>query len=210
MGLPIKTVCDLGLAELFCDFSMTASAEVAVGPHRREAEERAVDCECPLARMEYLERRAFDPGVGQAIVEQRERGDGTGLPAGCSGKHSSLAGKILTVARAYNALISFSPDRGPLPPHQALALMRGAGGSTFDEQVLEHFIRCLGVYPVGGVVETHCGQRGLVIENNPDMPQLLTVRLLRPNRERAVFGRETMRDWQAERIARAYPIFAPA
>lgn len=138
----------------------------------------------------------------------RERG--TGRAAGCAGEKIALAPTILAIAHTYAALIRFSPGKSPLSPHEALAQMQGRHGSEYDNAALEHFIRCLGVYPVGGVVETQCGQRGLVIENNPDTPHVLTVRLLRPAAQRGAFGPEAARSWQAEQIATAYPLIAPA
>lgn len=204
-GLPAKDVCDLGLAGLLCDWGSTAFIGHAAARPGPEAGEAGVE-RAHLPTGGTCRERALDPGLTRAA----EAGQGCrSRAAGCAGEKIALAARIHAIARNYAALLRPGPGRNPLPPHQALAWMQ-ARGSDFDGAMLGHFIRCLGMYPVGGVVETHCGQRGLVIENNPDMPQLFTVRLLRPLSERAAFGPETTRSWQAEQIARACPLIAPA
>jgi hypothetical protein len=40
-------------------------------------------------------------------------------------------------------------------------------GRAFEEALLEQFIQCIGIYPVGGAVELNTGEAGLVIAQNP-------------------------------------------
>lgn len=207
-GLPAREVCHMGLAGLFWDWGRADSAGDAAAPRRRETGEAAV------ARAHFqtgmpCREPARDAGLRRTLKEEPECPHGAGRAAECAAEKIAAAGKIITMAHAYAALIGFNPRKSPLPPHQALARMQARQGSEYDGKLLEHFIRCLGIYPVGGVVQTHCGQRGLVIENNPDMPHRLTVRLLRPASQRAAFGPETTQNWQAKQIATAYPLIAP-
>jgi hypothetical protein len=49
----------------------------------------------------------------------------------------------------------------------------------FDALLVEKFIQCLGIYPVGTVVELSTGEVGIVITNNPEtrlFPKILLVR----------------------------------
>ena len=64
-------------------------------------------------------------------------------------------------------------------PHRAFSGSRGQARTrrsyahsvreprAFEETLLEQFIQCIGIYPVGGAVELNTGEAGLVIAQNP-------------------------------------------
>ena len=48
----------------------------------------------------------------------------------------------------------------------------------FDELLVEKFIQCVGIYPLGSVVELRTGQIGIVISSSPDarlFPKIMLV-----------------------------------
>ena len=52
-------------------------------------------------------------------------------------------------------------------------------GDLFDAELVEDFIQCIGIYPVGSVVELSTGEVGVVISVEPDqrlMPKVMLVR----------------------------------
>jgi hypothetical protein len=56
--------------------------------------------------------------------------------------------------------------------------MYGLAASHFKEDLLEEFIRCLGIYPVGSIVELSNGEIGVVLTVNREhhlLPSLLLV-----------------------------------
>lgn len=219
-GLPARSARDLGLQALFCDWDRPDLAAETAAPHGRAAGKAAAGAHRPPSA-QGREPGACYPGGAQSGQDKQtgkheqsgtqEQARGRGGCAGTSpaGAKLALPADIPAIARRYAALISFMPGAEPLSPHQALARMRARVDSAFDPEALEHFIRCLGLYPVGGVVETQAGQRGLVIENTPDAPHLLTVRLLRPAGQGAAFGPAPAQSWQARQIAKAYPLSPP-
>jgi hypothetical protein len=61
----------------------------------------------------------------------------------------------------------------------ALKSMYDWRGTLFDENLIEGFIRCLGVYPIGSTLELNNGEIGIVISASPEnrlFPKLLLVR----------------------------------
>jgi len=49
----------------------------------------------------------------------------------------------------------------------------------FDELLVEKFIQCVGIYPLGSVVELRTGQVGIVISSRPDarlFPKIMLIR----------------------------------
>ena len=54
-----------------------------------------------------------------AATQHHERYDGTGYPEGLSGKHISLAGRIVSIADAYDVMTAARSYKKPLPAAQA-------------------------------------------------------------------------------------------
>ncbi len=57
-------------------------------------------------------------------------------------------------------------ETGYATPHEALKAMYGRKG-TFDQMLLATFIRNIGVYPPGSIVELSNGLTGMVMTSNP-------------------------------------------
>ena len=55
----------------------------------------------------------------------------------------------------------------PISPSDALKVLYNSRGKLFDSFLVEQFIRCIGVFPVGSTVELNGGELGIVIAQNP-------------------------------------------
>jgi putative nucleotidyltransferase with HDIG domain len=78
-----------------------------------------------------------------AIAQHHERVDGKGYPRGLEGERMALEARILSVADAYDAMITERPYRKPLAREAAVAELVRCSGSQFDPTVVEHFIELL-------------------------------------------------------------------
>jgi hypothetical protein len=58
------------------------------------------------------------------------------------------------------------PYAEPLSPSGALSYLYKERGSGFHADLVEQFIQCVGVFPVGSVVELNSGEVGIVITQN--------------------------------------------
>lgn len=95
--------------------------------------------------------------------EHHLKADLSGYPALGWRKSPSLSGRIIAVADAYDALTSARVYRRvPMSGDRALGVMRLGGGNAFDPLVLKAFIRMLGVYPLGTLLELEGGATALV------------------------------------------------
>ena len=54
-----------------------------------------------------------------------------------------------------------------MSPSNALNLIYKGRGTQFQPALVEQFIQCVGVYPVGSAVELNTGETGIVIAQNP-------------------------------------------
>ncbi|OGA15458.1 MAG: hypothetical protein A3I63_02105 [Betaproteobacteria bacterium RIFCSPLOWO2_02_FULL_66_14] len=97
-----------------------------------------------------------------------ERIDGSGYPRGLKKSAAiGLYGGIAGIVDTFTAPTSARPHADKLPPSAALNVLYRARGTLFEPALVEQFIQCIGVFPVGGIVELNTGEIGIVVAQNP-------------------------------------------
>ena len=74
------------------------------------------------------------------VLFHHERWDGSGYPAGLSGRRIPIEARLLAIADAFDAMISPRPYRRPLSHELALAEVEEGAGSQFDPVAAELFV----------------------------------------------------------------------
>ena len=120
--------------------------------------------------MHSVEMIRAAPGLSQAlgdiVMQHHERLDGSGYPQGLRGRQISIDGAIAGLVDSYSALTSVRPYAEQVSPSAALNMLHKVRGTFFDEILVEEFIQCIGIYPVGSTVELNTGEVGIVIAQN--------------------------------------------
>lgn len=105
-----------------------------------------------------------------AALEHHERQNGQGYPQGLQGKNVHVISRFISVVDVYDALTSKRVYKDAIPPIRALGLMYQWRLSDFYPNSVEHFIKCIGVYPVGSFVKLSTGEYGIVTNVTPGHP----------------------------------------
>jgi len=122
------------------------------------------------------------PGVPETAVliasQHHERFDGTGYPDRLKGSQISMFGQMASIVDVYDALTSNRIYHSGMEPVAALKKIFEWSKSHFNEELVHHFIRTIGIYPVGSLVSLKSGRIGVVVD--PDNMNLLhpTVRVI--------------------------------
>ncbi len=117
--------------------------------------------------------------VRRIIVEHHERIDGSGYPTGLRGLQICPLSEIVGIVDMYDALLSGRVGRPALPPAQAIRELYKYGlQGQCDRGWVGRTIRCLGIYPVGSLVELSTGERGVVVVVNPSDALRPTVKIV--------------------------------
>jgi hypothetical protein len=95
-----------------------------------------------------------------------ERYDGSGYPKGLKGGEIGLFGAIAGLVDCFDALTHPRPYGEALSPSNALNLLYKWRDAQFDGPLIEQFIQCIGIFPVGAIVELNSGETGIVIAQN--------------------------------------------
>lgn len=108
------------------------------------------------------------PGITQAALDvaamHHERIDGTGYPLGLKGDEISEVGQMSTIVDVYDALTSVRVYKSAWEPNLALKKLLEWSDHHFNPELVKKYISCLGIYPIGTLVELDSGNVAIVIE----------------------------------------------
>jgi HD-GYP domain-containing protein (c-di-GMP phosphodiesterase class II) len=158
----------LGLLGLLQDIGKTrlpASIMEKKGPLTPEEAESAkkhVEFSAEILR----ETPGVPPKLAELAMLHHERQDGTGYPRGLKGDQIGLYGSMAAIADTFDALTAVRPYAELLSPSSALSFLYKERGTGFHADLVEQFIQCVGVFPVGSVVELNSGETAIVITQN--------------------------------------------
>jgi hypothetical protein len=115
-------------------------------------------------------RMGVAAGAVQVLAQHHEHADGSGFPGRLAGEAMSPAARIVAVVNRYDNLCNPGPRGHPLTPHEAVSLLFAQNRNKFDPAVLSAFIRMMGVYPAGSVVQLTDDRFAMVIAVNSSRP----------------------------------------
>lgn len=108
-----------------------------------------------------------------------ERSNGQGYPAGLREDDITYFARIVGIVDVYDSVTTSHNNRDSINSTEALKNMYNWRNEMFDAGLVEQFIQCLGIYPVGSIVELDNGEVGIVIAVALDkrlQPKLMLVR----------------------------------
>lgn len=141
-----------------------------------------------------LLRRA--PGIGpiplDITLHHHERRDGSGYPDRQAGEAIGELAQMAAIVDVYDAITSDRCYHKGIAPAEAMRKLYEWSKAHFDPVLVQEFMRCVGIYPVGTLVLLESGRLGVVIEAHP--ANLLTpkVNVFFHTRTRAYIRPETV------------------
>ena len=117
------------------------------------------------------------PRVTSVVKTHCERVNGSGFPAHLRGDKIPLLGKIAGIVTYYDETTN-PRNQNPISPSKAVSNLYEARGIEFQEDLVVEFIRAIGLYPTGTLVELNTGEVGVVVEQNFERrlkPKLMIV-----------------------------------
>ncbi|APD91588.1 metal-dependent phosphohydrolase [Alteromonas mediterranea] len=114
--------------------------------------------------VDYLKSTDIAAPLIKTISEHHERLDGLGYPAGTKGNAISKAGRMLAIADMYDALTADRVYKSGMSSQKAFSILMNDAPTRLDQTLVQQFIKCLGVYPVGSLVLLSNDRLGMVLE----------------------------------------------
>ena len=126
----------------------------------------------------------------QVAAQHHERYAGGGYANGVAGDKIGTFGLVSGIVDCYDAITSDRVYHSGMSPYEALTSMYSWRNTDFHPGLIEQFIQCMGIYPVGSLVELSDGSIGVVINVNRRRrlrPRVALV--LKPNKKPYRLGR---------------------
>lgn len=174
--LPKEVVSSLGMGALFHDIGRREipSRILLKKEALTEAEFHLYQQHCQYG-VDIGRTLKFSSAMLRIIGEHHECNDGSGYPKKLNGDSINLLARIVAIANHYDELCNPPNVADALTPHEALSLMFARLRGKFDPKLLQVFIRCLGVYPPGTMVQLANGAIAMVATINTAQPMKPTV-----------------------------------
>lgn len=122
-------------------------------------------------------------GVNHAAIDvaynHHERLDGKGYPRGLRGSQIPHFAKVVAVVDTYDAITSTRCYDGARSSLEALEILYRMRDRQFDPELTLEFIRMIGIFPPGSLVELASGEVGIVLASNPRNRRKPVIKLVR-------------------------------
>jgi putative nucleotidyltransferase with HDIG domain len=165
LGLERTKLDQLGLGALLHDIGkMHVPLEILNKPGKLTDEEFDIVKTHSMSGYNLLHQKEDMPREVLDIVRSHhERINGRGYPDGLTGDLIDQLVQITSIVDVYDAITSDRCYHDGIAPHDALKNMFDWAGDNFAADLVEQFIKCLGIYPIGSMVELNTGHIGIVV-----------------------------------------------
>ncbi len=167
LGLDVDTLNVLGIGALLHDIGKLKLPNEILEKSEplSEQEYQIVQTHVPLG-VSILEGTAIPRAAIEVARCHHERHDGTGYVSGMRRDEIGLFGQIGAIVDYYDAITSDRAYHVGMSAHVALRQMYAGRGQAFHPERVEQFIQCMGIYPIGSIVELNTGEVGVVVAMN--------------------------------------------
>jgi HD-GYP domain-containing protein (c-di-GMP phosphodiesterase class II) len=115
-------------------------------------------------------RMGLSPGALLVLAQHHEMSDGSGFPRGAAGESVDITARIVALVNRYDNLCNAPVPSRSLTPHEALSRIFAQAREKFDPTILSGFIRLMGIYPPGSVVQLSDERYAMVMSVNAARP----------------------------------------
>lgn len=169
LNLEENALQELGLGALLHDIGkMKVPNDILNKPEKLTEQEFAIIQRHPEFGYQALSQ---DKQLPQSTLDiahaHHERSNGRGYPRGLKEETISFFTKIVSIVDVYDAITSNRCYHTGTPANQALDMLFKSRTEHFDDELVDEFIKCIGVYPIGSPVEMNTGEIAIITGINP-------------------------------------------
>lgn len=185
LGLSEQHLSDLGYAALLHDVGEIKISQAVLDKHNRglTPEEKQEMEKHVIYGAELLSKT---PGIPKIAIEvamsHHERVNGKGYPKGLKGDDINYFARLVSVVDVYEIVTNHPGAKVHVSCADALKSIYMMRGNFFDPDLVEEFIKCLGIYPVGSTVQLNNGDIAIVVGSKPGKQLLPTIMVVKDNK----------------------------
>ncbi|MDR0487168.1 MAG: HD-GYP domain-containing protein [Treponema sp.] len=133
----------------------------------------------PMYTSKIITKELLGPHeVNLIALQHHERWDGKGYPARLLGPAIDIGARIVSVADAFEAMVSKKSYRNSMAGYQAMKNLLADNSRRFDPAVIMMFTKIMGIYPIGSIILLNDGSLARVVKVNSNVPLRPTIQIL--------------------------------
>lgn len=168
MKLPAEDLKNLGLGALFHDAGKgDIPARILRALSRTPPEEAFYQAHVGYGIKAVAGMKQMSTSARNIIACHHERWDGSGFPNRLAGEKIPRLARIVAIANRYDNLCNPLDLKQAKTPAEALRQMFRDEAKHYDPELLQRFVKTMGVFPPGSFVGLDNGAVGLVVESDP-------------------------------------------
>jgi len=171
LSVPATVLMELGVGALMHDVGKIALPDrVRLAREDFNAGEAALYRDHVAQGLILGRRMGLSADVQLVIAQHHELADGSGFPSALMLPRMSLPARIVALVNRYDNLCNAASPAQSITPHEALSRLFAQCRTKFDETLLSGFIKMMGIYPPGSVVQLNDDRYAMVMTVNAAHP----------------------------------------
>jgi len=141
----------------------------------------------PIYSSKIVQKELFGSNeVNLIAMQHHERWDGQGYPDKLAGQSIDIGARIISVADAFEAMVSKKSYRPSMGGYQAIKNLLADNARRFDPAVIMAFTRIMGIYPIGSIVKLNDESIARVTSVHTTAPMRPIIQLLIDNKKQVL------------------------
>lgn len=182
LGFNEQQLSDLGYASLLHDVGEIKVSQSILDKHSRgltPEEKKEMELHTEFGAEILLNTHDIPAVAIKVARSHHERVNGKGYPEGLKGSEIDYFARLVSIVDVYEIVTNHPGAKVHVSCADALKSIYMMRDSFFDRELVEEFIKCLGIYPIGSVVELNNGDCAIVISTKPGKHLLPTIMIVK-------------------------------
>jgi HD-GYP domain-containing protein (c-di-GMP phosphodiesterase class II) len=111
-------------------------------------------------------QHSLPPEMLMIVANHHERWDGSGYPRGLKTRAIGREAEMAGLVDSFCSMLKTKPYRAAKGHQEALEELYKLRDQHFNPALMEQLVQCVGLYPIGTLLELNNGEVGVVIEQN--------------------------------------------
>ena len=147
----------------------------------------------PLHTSKIVTKELFGNNeVNLIALQHHERWDGKGYPDHIIGPAIDIGARIVSVADAFEAMVSKKSYRESMVGYQAVKNLLADNARRFDPTVISAFSKIMGIYPIGSILQLNNNSVARVIRINTEAPLRPVIQMLTDDKGKSLENKDAV------------------